>query len=321
MKRILMVRIVFMVLIAAAILFAVYYGITAFFYPDLVPEKENELRQDSVIEIRTWPAGNVFLLGDSFSYFVEVKYNPLAVREIDKSSLEKTVILEPFEIRNQKEKETGTDSGTKIYTREYEIQLLRGYPARLYVFPEASLRYKPVNEDWTERKIILQSIPVGSRFPVDIQGIELKSIDGVLDNKSRRYFPFFVIGLGILCGAWVMAEVSREIVKSKKASDDFQRKFRVIEDIFRAYQNLAGRKEEPKAILHQAHQILRVLLERKAGREIPSKIRESVARFSSIANKAYSREILLKTELDEALQELRKIFDFYVRKGEGQWKN
>lgn len=327
MKRIWKTRTVLAALLTAAILSAVYCGISAFLFPGLVLEKERTLSQHSIIEAKAWPDGDAFLLGDSISYFVEVKYSTQIIEELDKTSIDKNLILEPFETRSQSEKEFKIDSHTKVFLREYQIQLVSGEPGKTYFFPPLPLRYKLKNAGYFDKKLSLQPIPIGSRFPADAKGIELKSADETVVNKSRRYFQLVIVGLGISCGIWGAAEVFKKITKRAKTSQDFQKKLEGIEDIFKAYQELSQKRDaEPKIILHKAYQIMRTLLSRKEGidwafwdrdwESIPSEVRLSVRTISDMSQKAYDRRALDGQEIIEVLSELGKTFDFYIRKGE-----
>lgn len=327
MKRL---RIVLAVLLIAAVLCAAHAGISAFLAPNLALEKEAGLEQNSsTIEARGWPEGDAFHLGDSFSYFIEVKYNTQTVEEIDKTSIDRNLVLEPFTIVSQSEKEFKINSHTKVFRREYKIQAVSVELDKIYFFPTVPLRYKLKNSGYFDRDVVLKPIPMGSRFPKDVKGIGLKPIDGTIMNKSRQYFPILVIGLGIFCGAWGMVEIFRKITRRRKEAGDLRKKLEGIEDIFQAYQDLAARKDQPKAVLHQAHQILRTLLSRKEGIDwpdpkfdnLPPAVKCKISRILHLAQKAYGKEELEPQELAEALQALGKIFDFYVGKGEEQWKN
>lgn len=320
MKK-LRIRAVLAVLLIAAIFLVAYGGIYTFFLPNLA--LENHAMGSGPIEVRAWPEGDAFHFGDRISYFIEVRYNPEAVEEIDRSSIGKNLVLEPFKIRSESEKEFSAGSRVRVYLRRYELQLTRGEPGKVYSFGPALLRYKLKGSGWFNKEIMLQPIPIGSRFPADAQ-LELKKIEGLAVNRNYWYVPWMFAGLAVFCGVWVIAEICRKIAKTRKERKDLRKKFEGIEDIFKSYRELPAKTGEPKTVLHQAHQILRALLSRKEGvdwlnpnlQSIRPEIRHRTIRFLDISCKAYGREFLAEAELEEALRELDKIFNFYVGKGE-----
>lgn len=325
---------------AAAILLIVW-GISAFFFPKLVLEKESGLGQYATIETKAWPQGDAFHLGDMISYFIEVKYNPTTVEGIDKTSIDKNLILEPFIIKSQSEKEFQIDSYTMVFIKEYKLQLVSGELSKLYSFPPLLLNYRLKDSGYFDKKIILQPIPMGSRLPAEVKGLELKPLDGMVLNKSRQGFTAAIIGFGIFCGTLFVIELFRQTYKRKKKSENFQKRLEGIEDIFSNYQHLAAnpKKGNPKAALHQAHQILRTLLFRKEGIDwlspsfecLPADMRHLIPELIAKLQLAYCEGQVAEEELNSALRELGKVFEFYTGKpafakasagkGEEQWKN
>ena len=312
-------------MILAAIAVSVYYIASALISPHLILE-EGGLGKHDFLKVRAWPEGDAFHLGDVINYFVEIRYNPQKIEEIDKDSID--LAFEPFGIRNQKEKESRIDSYNKVYLREYEIQLLDGVSDRLYEFPESAVRYKLKDSVWTSRKIILQPIPVGSRFPSGAV-LGLKPAEGLVANASNQIISLILIILGVFCGLIAGAKIFKAIRRRRVEAADSKKRLEGIEDIFGAYQRLLQKKDSPKAVLHRAYQVLRILLIRKEGKDqidlsdllfhVPPQIGYSVCKFVlDFSCKAYNKEELGQEELDEALAELKKIFDFYTgaRKGE-----
>lgn len=308
-------KIVKLVLLLGAVSLIGYLAFLSIFSPKLILENKEGLGEQELISVRAWPQGSAFHLGDSISYFVEIKYNPKKVQEIDKSSIDKTLALAPFVIRDAKAREFTTDSYTKVYLKEYRIQLVRGETSKLYSFPEASVGYR-INTNWFEKKITPDPVPMGSRFPSDVTGIGLKPIKkGEVANETSGYFTWVLVAGGILCGVWGLSEIFKKARNRKKELKNREKGLEGIEDIFKAYEGLLLKKEEPKTTLHQVYQILRELLFRKKS---ASEIQDLTLSLAALCQKAYDRGPLGPKELDEALGMLGKIFDFYIKKEEAR---
>jgi hypothetical protein len=130
---------------AVAVIASVAFFIT--FSPnrsgELTFENELALSKGKTVQARTRAGDQGVQKGDLSSYFLEVWYDPGQVSEFDKANLDKSVNLNPFEIRNIKEQENNLDGVTRLYQREYTLQLVTGEAGQLYEFPEITIHYKP----------------------------------------------------------------------------------------------------------------------------------------------------------------------------------
>lgn len=317
-------------LLLAAVFFVAYSVVFTFLSPELILKREEGLGEQGLISVETGARGDAFHLGDTISYFVKVKYNPGKIEAIDKSSINKSVILEPFEIRDQNEKELKIDSNTKIYLRKYEIQLINGATNQLYSFPTVTVRYKTRDSGWSDKRIVPEPIFIGARIPIDVTGLELKSQEGRVINMSRQRLPWMFWGLGFFCGALGITKILRTIRRQKREKEGERKRIEGLEDIFEAHQKICQEilveegEQKLKAFLHQANQILRTLLTRKEGIgwlepelfRISLEIRQRVLDLLTKLQRAYSQESLGQKYASEALKELGGIFNFYIKKGE-----
>lgn len=314
-RQIKILRITLVALLLTTIFFTAYLGSSAFSFPNLILDKQWGLSERDYIKATSWPEGDAFHLGDSISYFIEIKYNPQTVKEFDKNDLDK-INLKPFKIREQKEKEFKIDSNTIIFLKEYKIQLLDGARNTPYRFPAVTVRYKPKDADWLNYQIILQPIFIGSRITSDTAGLKLRPIEGKVVNLSRQNIPWLLTGVGIFCMIWGALEIFLKIRKRQKTNKDRKVELREINDIFEAYRSLALKKNiQPKIILHQAHQILLWLLDKRKESD-HSPIQLEINDLLLLCQKAYNQEVVGLDEVSEALKELEKIFDFFIKRGE-----
>lgn len=316
-------RILLALMILTALSFLGYSAVSSFLSPHLVLEKKRGLGERETIAVETGPAGDVFHLGDAISYFVKIEYRLDGVEEIDKTSLDRNIILDPFEIKDLKEKDSRVNSDTRMHLREYEVQLLDGQTNYLYTFPTIILRYKLKNSGWFEKKIVPQPIFIGARLPADVTDLELKPLKGEVINMDRERIPWILWSLGFLGLVLGMTEVLRILRRRGKEGRDYQRRIAGLEDLLTSFQELSSLTSAEKA-LHGAHQILRALLARREGTDwlnpeldkIPPEIKSLVSDLLEKCQKAYQREAPKQEERQEALEDLGKILNFYTGKGE-----
>jgi hypothetical protein len=164
-------------------------ALTAFLLnPSFLPSDDLVLKEEGLLEgeailVRTGVEGFGVQKGDAFLYSVEVWYNPDLVSGIDRASVDKGLNLQPFEIREIRESESDFDSGTRVYRREYELQLIQGEVDALYEFPSLVVRYRPKDsEGLFEKTVIPEAIFVASRLPSDVEGLELRPLKGKVED-------------------------------------------------------------------------------------------------------------------------------------------
>ena len=280
--------------------------------------------------------------GDAFSYLVEVLYDPDQVFEIDRASLDKNVNLEPFEVRGIKETDFDLDSGTHVYQREYELQLISGEVEHLYRFPTIVVRYKPRDiEGYVEKAVVPELIYVASRLPYDVSQFELghgpiyplkgepiRPLKGEIEDASQNRLPWILWVLGGFLAALAVANLKlRNILRWKETAEPTM-KIESGDVLYQAYRSLHGNVAtdiEPKRLLHQMDHVLRLILSRKENvgwLEEPnldllsSGIREPVISLSQKCHKAHAPEIVERKEVEEALRQLEEILSFYFGEGE-----
>jgi hypothetical protein len=248
-------------------------ALTAFLLnPSFLPSDDLVLKEEGLLEgeailVRTGVEGFGVQKGDAFLYSVEVWYNPDLVSGIDRASVDKGLNLQPFEIREITESESDLDSRTRVYRREYEVQLIHGDVDALYEFPSLVVRYTPEDsEGLFEKTVVPEAIFVAPRLPPDVAGLELRPLKGEVEDVSRKRPPWilwtlggFLMALGAVDLAWRTIPQRRELTKQR-------RKVEGGEVLVQAYRSLCGNVaigSDRNRLLHQMDHILRLVLARK----------------------------------------------------------
>lgn len=322
-------RIILISVLLAMASFTAYSAVSAFLSPNLALEKEEGLSERSIIAVKAEAEGNVFHLGDAFSYYVKVRYNPDKIEEIDKKSLDNTVILDPFKVRDVKEKDVRINSNTRLYTREYTIQLIDGPTNRRYPFPSIIVRYKEKHFSWSEKVVIPQPVFIGAGVPAKVFGPELrlKPLKEKVINVDYERIPWLLWGLAGLCLSGALLVVVKKFRKQRGEKKDYQRRREGLADLFEAYEDLSqkvSRDEDPKILLHRAHQVLRTLLVRRENIDwldpqldsISDEKSKQVSELLKRCQQAYGLKSVEKKDAEIALELLKEIIDFYFAKGE-----
>lgn len=199
-----------------------------FWLHHLALEPEKGLPEGEAIMVKTRIENLGVHKGDAFPYFVEVWYNPDQVSEIDKANLGKSVHLEPFEIRDMKEREFDIpDSGIRVYQREYEIQLIDGKVDTVYKFPTLTVRYRLKDASgFLNKPVTPQTIFVSSRLPSNVTGLELMPLKGKIQVMSQQYLTWillilggFLALLGVVDLAWRAIPQWKETRKEKRTAE------------------------------------------------------------------------------------------------------
>ena len=296
---------------------------------------EKGLREGEAILVKTRAGRFGVQKGDAFPYLVEVWYNPDQVSEIDRTSLDKNVNLEPFEIRDIKEKVFTLDSGTRVYQREYEIQLIDGEVEHLYEFPTIVVRYSlKGSEGLLNKTVVPEPIYVAPRLPPDVTNLDLGSgpgygplrpVKGEIEDVGQNRLPWILWTLGGFLAALAVADLGLRVIPQWKGMAKQRRKVDVLSEACRSlYENVAM-AVEPKRLLHQMDHILRLVLARKEKSDwleepnldlVSSGIREPVISLFEKCQKAYEPEVIEQKEMEEALRQLEEILGFYFGEGE-----
>jgi len=286
--------------------------------------KEEGLPEDKAILVKTKVEGFGVHKGDAFSYLVEVWYNPAQVSEVDRASLDKGVNLNPFEIRDIKETEFDLDSRTRVYRREYEIQLINGKVDYLYEFPTIVARYRVKDSPGlSEKSVVPEPIFIASRLPADVSNLELRPLKGKVEDESRKYLPWILWTLGGFLAALGVADLAWRVIPQWKALAKQRRGIKSGDVLVQAYRSLhknVAAGTEPKRLLHQMDHILRMILARKEKAGwleepnldlVSSGIRPSVISLFEKLERNHAIEAVEQKEAEEALRQVEEILGFY----------
>jgi hypothetical protein len=334
------------VLICAALAVLVAVGAAAlllapspFGSREIAFEKEKGLSERTAISAKTRVGDLGVHKGDAFPYFLEVWYNPAQVSEIDRAGLDRNVNLEPFEIRGVKERDYKLDSRTRVYQREYELQLINGEVNQRYEFPTLLVRYKrPGSEGLVNEKVIPAPIFVAPRLPAEVPDLEfgygpLRPIAWKTTDPSRQ-LPWILwtlggvlAGLGIFDLAWRILPQRREMAERRRRGEGVDR----VSAVYRSLSQNVAAAAEPKRALQQVDHLLRIVLARKENADwleepnldiIPAETRESVVSLFDRCQTAYGSRVVAQTEVEDALRQIEGILSFYFGKEEvAAWRS
>lgn len=286
------------------------------------------LSEDEAIVIETGAAVAGVRKGDAFTYYVEVRYNPERVSGIERASLDRGLYLQPFEIREIKESESELDSRTRVYRREYELQLIKGEVGALYEFPSLVVRYTAQKPDEVFQKTIVpEAIFVASRLPAEVGGLELRPLKGKVEDQSQNRLAWILWTLGAVLLALGAADVAWRTIPTWKALTKETRKLESGDLLVQAYRSLCANVaigSEPTRVLHQMDRILRVVLARKEGLDllqepdldsVAADIRPTVRTLCESLGKNHMM-VAERRETDEPLELLQRVLHFYFGEAE-----
>lgn len=289
---------------------------------------EHGLPKDRAILVGTKAERFGVQKGDVFRYLVEVLYDPSQVSEIDTTSLDKSLYLEPFEIRDTKEGQFDVDARTRVYRKEYEIQLITGKVDYLYNLPDLVVRYGLKNTGvFSETNVVPEPIFVSSRLPDDITDLEigygpLRPIRVEIEDVTQKRLPWILWGFGGFVGAVAVADLAwrRAIVRKGAAKQRIVAEGDVLPEAYRSLQEGLATGVEPKVLLHQMDHMLRIVLVRKENADwleqpdfdnLSPGISQPVPSLFEKCQKAYRPEAVERTEVEQALSQLEEILGFY----------
>ena len=320
----------------AAVASAFFLLSPSFLSPHDLALKEEGLREGEAILVKTRVERFGVQKGDAFPYLVEVWYNPDQVSEIDRTSLDKSVNLEPFEIRDTKETEFNLDSKTRVYRREYEIQLFDGEVDHLYEFPTIVVRYRlKDSEGLSNTTVAPEPIFVAPRLPPDVTGLELRPVKkGEIEDVSQKRLPWILWALGGFLAAMGVADLAWRVIPQWKEMAKQRRKVERVDVLSEAYRSLyenVAMAAEPKPLFHQMDHILRIVLARKEKTDwleepnfdkVSPGIREPVVSLFEKCQKAYRPEVVEQKQVEDALRQLEEILGFYFGEGDVEaWRS
>jgi hypothetical protein len=305
---------------------------------------EEGLPKGEAILVKTRAGSFGVQKGDAFPYLVEVWYNPDQISEIDRASLDKGVNLEPFEIRDTKETEFDLNPGTRVYRREFELQLINGQVEHLYEFPTLVVRYSLKGSEGLSNKTAApEPIYVAPRLPADVTNLDLGSgpgygplrpVKGEVEDVGDNRLPWILWGVGGFLAALGVADLGLRVIPQWKETAKQRRRILSDDVLAQAYRSLhenVAMAVEPMRLLHQMEHILRLILARKEKIDwleepnldlVPSGIREPVISLFEKCQKSYAPEEIEQNEMEDALRQLAEILGFYFGEAEmAAWKS
>lgn len=322
-------------LLSIFLLVGLIFKFIFFWPPNLTSEPMKGLPKDKAIEIRTMANDFGMQKGDTFSYFIEVWYNSDLVEDIDKESLNRLINLEPFEIRDIREREFYLETNNRVYQREYQLQLINGQVDHFYELPTIIVRYKNKGSaDFAEESLKPYPIFIASRLPSDLSNLSVSPVKGKLaDNNNHLRISWIFLCLGgilLLAGLANYSGRMTQWVEEEKHKREIEG-YNLFLEAYRSLKNNIKRDVEPQYLFHQIDHILRALLTRKEKigwledpnlQALPSEIKERVISLLEICNKAYRASTIEQKEVDEVRRQLEVILDFYYKgeKGMHEWK-
>lgn len=306
------------------------------------------------VKYETLPKGQAILVktraerfgvqkGDVFLYLVEVLYDPGQVSHIDRASLDRNMNLDPFEIRSIEETESDLDPTTRLYQRQYEVQLINGDVAHLYEFPTLVVRYSLKDvQGLADEAVVPEPIYVASRLPANVSNLvdnlelgygPLRPLRGEIEDVSHNRLPWILWVLGGCLAAVTLADLSLRVIPQRKEKVKPTIKIDKGDVLYQAYRSLHGNVAagaEPKALLHQMDHILRILLARKEKAdwleelnfdEVSPGVGAPVLSLFEKCQKAYGAEDIEQKEVEEALTQLQEVLEFYLAEEVEAWKS
>lgn len=297
------------------------------------------LSKDKAIQARARLDNPVVHKGDLFSYIFEVWYDPRKVAEIDQSNLEKSINLSPFEIKQVKEQDVRLNSSTRVYRKEYTLQLVTGKAGQLYDFPEMLVRYQAQGvEGVLSVPISTESVFVAPRLGPDVRDLvfgygPLRPIMPKIDTTSGP-LPWVFWALGIVLAASGVFVSTRQSARNLSEVKTGRKKQAEGDVVFQSYRSLIenhAMATDPRSLLHQMDHVLRILLVQRekvdllAGldqEKLPSAVREQVSRLLAICNRAYNSRMVEAKDVEEGLLELHQVLEYYYgRKEVVAWRD
>ena len=297
-------------------------------------EKDKGIAEGKAIAIRTRVNGFGVHKGDVVPYAVEVRYNLELVSGLDKTSLDKSVNFKPFEVRKVADREFDLPPRTRVYVREYQIQLIDGKVNNLYKFPAVLVRYKSKESDAFEEKAVTPDpVFIASRLPADAGGFDLRPIQVSIEDPDFKNLPRILIALGCLLAILALADLTWKTIPQWREGARQRRKLEgtdVLSEAYRSLNDTFAKGEEPRRLFHQMDHILRIVLARKERMDwlgepaldrVSPDIRMDILSLLSKCEGVDGNRPPEQREVQEALGQLNKILTFYWGEGEVRaWK-
>jgi hypothetical protein len=271
--------------------------------------------------------------GDVFPFVLQVLYDSTQIGGIDRTNLDQALNLKPFEVRAFRDAEYDLDDRTRVFQRQFDLQLIDGKVGQSYQLATIVVRYQMRQANsFGEKAVVPDPILVAARLPDKIDNLELRPISDMVEDASRDRVAGILLALGgvmvaggIVHLAWRAARPFRTGKAPAPAGDGH-----VVAQAYRAlHQHSTG--ESPALVLHQAYHILWLTLNQKAGAgwlqepsldRLPAPITPTVTAVLATCEQAYSEDEIGSEQVEETIRKLTQILQFYFGAGEVEaWKS
>lgn len=273
--------------------------------------------------------------GDAFPFLLEVLYDPIQVAGIDRASLDRSVDVKPFEIRGYQETDYAVNDRTRVYRREYTLQLIEGKVDQAYQLPTIVVRYQlPHATGYAEKAIVPNPISTVSRLPADVTDMELRPISDKIDDPSRDRLIGVLWAAGGLVALGAIVHLTWRVIPEWRVQSQQRRRINGGDVIVQAYRSLDAQlamQADAKSVLHQIDHVLRLTLAQKEKMNwleepnldrIPAEIRLTVMELFSKCQQSYGINGIGPTDLRPAAEHLDAILEFYFGAGEVEaWRH
>jgi hypothetical protein len=297
--------------------------------PIVLAGKGKGLGKDQIISGQAGAGEYAIRKGDTFPFRLEVLYDSTQIAGIDRASLDKSVDLRPFEIRSYVETDSAMNASTRIYRRDYTLQLIDGQLDQAYQLPTIVVRYQLKNtQGFAEKAVVPDPILAVSRLPTDVSNLELRPITDKVQDPSRGRFIWILWVLGGLMFAGGGADLTWRVLPRWKARAKRQMHMEdggVIVQAYRSLAQITANKARPKVILHQIDHLLRLVLVQKeqmhwleepALDRLPGAIQPVLANLFEKCQQAYGAAEVDIVDADQSLKQLDEVLQFYFGAGE-----
>jgi hypothetical protein len=250
------------------------------------------------------------------------------VTAIDKDNLEKSINLNPFEIKQVTEQDVRLDANTRLYRREYTLQLVTGNAGQVYEFADMLVRYEAKGENGLlSTPVSVEPVYVASRLTAEVRDLvfgygPLRPVAAKI-KAPGGWVPWACWSLGLLLAVAGVYLRSRKPALPSTATKTGRRttgQGGVVFESYRALLENRAKAVEPRGLLHQMDHILRVLLLQRekidllAGVDparLPAEVQEPAAGLLDICQRAYNAKIVETRDVEEALAKLDQALEFY----------
>jgi hypothetical protein len=284
-------------------------------------------------------------LGDAFSYFVDVIYNPEMVDEVDIDSLIQVVNLDPFEIREIRQSEIKLDANTRMYRIAYTLQFIDDDTDEVYEFPSIVVRYIPAGEDgYMEFPATPEPIYVLSRMPDNLSDIfvisgsdfdlgygMLRPLSGDVISIDTNRTPWIVMAIGIFFIIGAVADYTLRILPQKRQEKDNLKseKNKFVADAYALIHKNIDNGSPAEYILYRMDHLIRLVLSQKENLDpledfnydlIPPEIRNEVISLFENTQRAVDK-CTEQQLVEESMAYIDKILRHYFKEEVDSWTN